>query len=146
MDIPGRDLATRDAIFLVGSNIRHDQPILGHHVRTAWRKGGAQIMDLNPVAYDFTFDLAERLIVPPQTMVETLARVARACFDKSGKGLPEGSLGEFIAAREPDQGARDIADQLTRAKRGVIVLGGRCAQSSVGRLAARSGRTGCRCR
>jgi len=123
MDIPGRDLATRDAIFLVGSNIRHDQPILAHHVRTAWRKGGAQIMDLNPVAYDFTFDLAERLIVPPQTMVETLARVAGACYEKTGKDLPEGSIGEFIKARKPDQGARDIAEQLSSAERGVIVLG-----------------------
>ncbi len=123
MDISSREIATRDAIFLVGSNIRHDQPILGHRVRTAWRKNGAKVMDLNPVAYDFHFDLTERLIVPPQTMVETLARVAKAGFEKAGKALPQGPLGEFIAARKPDQGARSIADHLAAAERGVIILG-----------------------
>src|SRR6056297_922585 len=100
MDIPGRDLATRDAIFLIGSNIRHDQPILGHRVRTAWRLQGAKVMDLNPVAYDFHFDLTERLIVPPQAMVDTLARVLHAAFEQTGKPLPEGELGEYLAARD----------------------------------------------
>ena len=123
MDIASRELADADAICLVGSNIRHDQPILGHRVRTAWRKGGARIMDVNSVAYDFHFELAERLIVPPQTMVETLGRVARAAADVSGKPLPDGKLGEFIGQRQPEPTARNIAEILKTAERGVIVLG-----------------------
>ncbi len=123
MDIPSRELATRDAIFLVGSNIRQDQPILGHRVRTAWRKGGARVMDLNPVTYDFHFDLSERLIVPPQAMVDTLARVLRAALDRCNKALPEGELGDYLKAREPDQSARDVAETLASAERAAIVLG-----------------------
>ncbi len=123
MDIPGRDLATRDAIFLIGSNIRHDQPILGHRVRTAWRLQGAKVMDLNPVAYDFHFDLTERLIVPPQAMVDTLARVLHAAFEQTGKPLPEGELGEYLAARDVDESARDLCQTLAEADQAAIVLG-----------------------
>ncbi|MFU8832126.1 MAG: NADH-quinone oxidoreductase subunit NuoG, partial [Wenzhouxiangella sp.] len=123
MTIPSREIAAADAVFLVGSNIRHDQPILGNHVRTAWRKRGATVMDLNPVAYDFNFDLSERLIVPPQTMVETLARVAKAAAELAGAGLPQGTLGEFIDQRKPEPAARNIAESLNKAERGVILLG-----------------------
>jgi len=123
MDRPSRDLASADAIFLVGSNIRHDQPILGHRVRTAWRQSGAQVMDLNPVAYDFHFDLAERLIVPPQTLVETLGRVARAAADLTGASLPEDEIGRFIGERQPEPAARNVAEALQKAERAVIVLG-----------------------
>lgn len=123
MDMPTRDWAGADAIFLVGSNIRQDQPILGHRVRTAWRTGGAKIMDLNPVAFDFHFDLTERLVVSPQHMVETLARVARAAADLTGRDLPDGTLGAFITARSPEPSARDIAGALNDAGRGVLVLG-----------------------
>ncbi len=123
MDRPSRDLAGADAIFLVGSNIRHDQPILGHRVRTAWRQSGARVMDLNPVAYDFHFDLAERLIVPPQTLVETLGRVARAAADLSDASLPDDELGRFIGERQPEPAARNVAEMLHKADQAVIVLG-----------------------
>ena len=123
MDIPSRDLATRDAIFLVGSNIRHDQPILGHRVRTAWRVNGAQVMDLNPVAYDFHFDLSQRMIVPPQAMVDSLARTLRAAFEMADKSLPDGELGDYLKARDPDQSARDVAESLAKADQAAIVLG-----------------------
>ncbi len=123
LDRPTRDLAEADAIFLVGSNITHEQPILGHRVRTAWRKNGAKVMDLNPVAYDFHFDLVERLIVPPQAMVDTLGRVAKAAADLSGRSLPEGTSGEFIAAREPDSRDRSIAEQMHSAGSGILLLG-----------------------
>ncbi|NBD95526.1 MAG: NADH-quinone oxidoreductase subunit G [Gammaproteobacteria bacterium] len=123
MDMASRDIAGADAIFLVGSNVRHDQPLLGHRVRTAWRKGQARIMDLNPVAYDCHFDLTQRLIVPPQTMVETLARVARAAADAAGKSLADDAFGRFIAEREPEPSARAVAETLLEAERGVILLG-----------------------
>ena len=123
LDRPTRDVALADAVFLVGSNIRQDQPILGHRVRTAWRRQGAKIMDLNPVAYDFHFDLIERLIVPPQAMVDTLGRVAKAAADATGKALPGGPAGEFIAAREPEPAIGKVVEALKTADNGFILLG-----------------------
>ena len=123
MDRPSRELAAADALFLVGSNIRHEVPILGHRVRTAWRIGGAIVMDLNPVAYPFHFDLTQRLIVPPQAMADSLARVCRAAIELTGCQQPDGQLGKFISAREADQVTRDIAASLRDANSAVILLG-----------------------
>ncbi len=123
LDVPTAKIAESDAVFLVGSNIRHEQPILGHRVRSAWRLGGAKIADLNSVAWDFHFDLAERLIVPPQAMVDTFARVAKAAADLTGRDLPEGKLGEYIAERQPEHDARQVAGMLQDAESGVLLLG-----------------------
>ncbi len=123
MDIPSAEIADSDAIFLVGSNIRQDQPILGHRVRTAWRRQNATIVDLNPVAYEFHFDLAERLIVPPHAMAEQLATVVRAAIEASGADLPEGSLGEWLRTIETDAVCQRIVTALRGAEKSTIVLG-----------------------
>ena len=123
MELPSREWPNIDAALLIGSNIRHDQPILGHRLRTAWRVNGARIMDLNPVAYDFHCDLSQRLIVSPQTMADTLAGVARAAAEINGVAVPGGAIGDFIAASSVDAGTRVVAETLQGAERGLIVLG-----------------------
>ena len=123
LDRPTRELSGADAVFMVGSHLRHDQPILNHRVRTAWRTQSAAIMDLNPVAWKFPFDMAERMIVAPQHMTETLARVARAAFEAAGKDVPDSSLGRFIAERSPEPAAEKIARRLIDADNGFLVVG-----------------------
>ncbi|MDZ7791197.1 MAG: NADH-quinone oxidoreductase subunit NuoG [Xanthomonadales bacterium] len=123
LDVPTAKISEADAILLVGSNIRHEQPILGHRVRTAWRRNNARIADLNSVAWDFHFDLAERMIVPPQAMVDTFARLAKAAADLTGKRLPDGKLGEFIGQRHPEQEVEQVAKMLKDAESGVLLLG-----------------------
>ena len=123
MDIASRDWPDCDAILLLGSNIRHDQPILGHRVRTAWRKNQARVMDINPVAYPFHFDLIERSIVAPQHMVGRLAAVTRAALDLKGHQPGDDVLGQCLAAATVDEQAKRMAEQLASAERGLIVLG-----------------------
>jgi len=123
LDIPIAGIAACDAIFLVGSNIRHEQPILGHRVRTAWRNNGAKIADLNSMAWDCHFDLTERLIVPPQAMVDTLARVARSAAELAGIDLPEGRLGAYIGQRQTDDSTRQVASLLRESASGAVLLG-----------------------
>ncbi|MFU8878436.1 MAG: molybdopterin-dependent oxidoreductase, partial [Wenzhouxiangellaceae bacterium] len=82
-----------------------------------------RVMDLNPIAWRFPFDMHERLIVAPQLMVETLARVARAAFELAGRDLPDNELGKFIAARDPEPAAHNIARALTDADHGFLVVG-----------------------
>jgi len=123
LDRPMQDLSSADAVFLVGSYLRHEQPILNHRVRTAWRKHGARVMDLNPVAWDFPYDLAQRVIVPPQQMVVALARVVHAAYRAVDAELPASGLGRFVAGHEPDEAARAVAEALRDADRGCLVLG-----------------------
>jgi len=120
MDRSLADLATADRVLLVGSHVRHDQPLLAHRLRTAWREHGCQLFDINPVAYDCHFDLAARCIVAPHVMPVALARVAAAAAALAGRGVPEHIALEGI---EADAMARDIAQQLMNAKAGAVLLG-----------------------
>ncbi|MFO7762826.1 MAG: NADH-quinone oxidoreductase subunit NuoG, partial [Wenzhouxiangellaceae bacterium] len=123
LDRPTRDVSGADAVFMVGSHLRHDQPILNHRVRTAWRKQQAAVMDLNPVAWKFPFDMTERMIVAPQHMTETLARVVKAAFDATGKDVPDSPLGRFIAERSPEPAADKVARGLIDADDGFLIVG-----------------------
>ncbi|MCA1779230.1 MAG: NADH-quinone oxidoreductase subunit NuoG [Xanthomonadaceae bacterium] len=123
LDRPMHDLSRADAVFLIGSYLRHDQPILNQRVRSAWRANKAAIMDLNPIAWSFPFDFARRLIVAPQNMVETLARVARAAFELKQADFPDSALGRFIEQRQPDSASSDIAARLDQANDGFVLVG-----------------------
>ena len=72
--MPVAELDKADAILIVGSNLRHEVPLLHQRVRQAWRRG-AKAYVVNPVDFEFTFDLADKAIVPPSSIAETL-RVA----------------------------------------------------------------------
>jgi len=122
MDMATAQWPTADAIFLIGSNIRHDQPILGHRVRTAWRQSGAQIMDLNPAAYDFHFDLTERLIDAPQRMVPVLAGVVQKVAKDQGLTLPDG-FEAISPSTDHGEAIERVVATLKSADRGLIVLG-----------------------
>jgi len=123
MDRPLRDISSADAVFMVGSHLRHDQPILNNRVRTAWRINQAAVMDLNPVAWKSPFDLSERMIVAPQHMTETLARVAKAAFGVAGEMPPDSPLGRFIAERQPEPTAEKIARRLYESDNGFLLVG-----------------------
>ncbi len=123
LDRSTRDLACADSVVMIGSYLRHDQPILNQRVRTAWRSNSATVMDINPIAWRFPFDMHERLIVAPQHMLETLARVARAAFDQAAETLPDTPLGEFIAAREVEPAARNMARALAESDNGFVIVG-----------------------
>lgn len=106
-----------DAVLLVGSNIRKQQPLIGHRLRKAGMRG-AQIMDVNPYAFEFTFPLKERVIVAPQEMVAALSAVLIALCDIKGK-RPPSWLEPVVVSTQ----ARSIADQLVHAKRPTVLLG-----------------------
>ena len=63
------------------------------------------------------------MIVAPQHMTETLARVARAAFEAAGQDVPDSSLGRFIAERSPEPAAEKIARRLIDADNGFLVVG-----------------------
>ncbi|WP_407351864.1 NADH-quinone oxidoreductase subunit NuoG [Luteimonas sp. R10] len=70
--IPVADIAKADAVAIVGSNLRHEVPLLHHRVRQAWRQG-AKVHVVNPVDFEFAFDIAGKHIVPPSRIADALA-------------------------------------------------------------------------
>lgn len=74
-------------IFIIGSNIQKEQPMVAMRVRKATLKG-ANVVVLNPVDYDFNFKVHAKHIVAPHEMVEALARTN------------EGPLSKFLESKE----------------------------------------------
>jgi len=110
-----------DTILLIGSNIRHEAPILGQRVRKAWRSG-AQVAALNPVDWNFHFTLANKLIVAPQHLVAELAALAQAVSRSSGKDIPE-SLQAAVTGIEPAETHTAMAEMLGSDGNKMLILG-----------------------
>ncbi len=129
------DFETVDAALLIGSNIRKEQPILGHRLRKAARKGAA-IMAVNPVDYAFTYPLAGKVICNPAELTSHLAAIVKVLADKSDKSLPSAAR-KWLTGVKPDDQETRIAATLMKKKK-AIVLFGPLAQNSFCAPAARA--------
>jgi len=72
--MPVADIEQADAIVLVGSHIRFEVPLLHQRIRKAVTRG-AKVHVVNPVDFDFTFDVASKRIVPPSQLAAALGKV-----------------------------------------------------------------------
>ncbi|MDH3870788.1 MAG: NADH-quinone oxidoreductase subunit NuoG [Gammaproteobacteria bacterium] len=108
------------AALVIGSNTRKEQPIAGHRLRKAALAGGA-VMFVNPVDYEFNFDVRARAIVPPSRMAQTLAGIA-ACFPDAGSSAGE-AVRALISDATPDDTQRAIAGALRDAGKATVLLG-----------------------
>jgi len=69
---PVAEIEQADAIVIVGSNLRHEVPLLHQRVRKAWNRG-AKVHVVNPVDFEFAFDIASKAIVPPSKLADALS-------------------------------------------------------------------------
>lgn len=115
------ELENNDAVLLIGSWIRKDQPIAGHRLRKAALKG-ATIMAVNAVDYDFNFPIEEKVITSPAEMVNSLAAITKALLNLSGKAAAEG-LDALLNNVTADDAHLDIAKHLQSADKATVILG-----------------------
>jgi NADH-quinone oxidoreductase subunit G len=66
-----------DLILIVGSQLRHEVPLLHQRVRKAWTRG-AKVHVINPVDFDFAFEVAGKQIVAPSRIADALGSAALA--------------------------------------------------------------------
>ena len=91
ISIPIEKISEMDAITLVGSNIRKEQPLLGLRVRKAALRG-ANVDAINPIAWDFNFPLGADVVVSPNVLPYTLARVLAAVCKVRDAKFPTGCI------------------------------------------------------
>ncbi len=72
--MPSAEIDSAGAIVIVGSHLRVELPLLHQRVRKAFRKG-AKVYAVNPVDFDFAFDLTDKRIVPPSALADALGKV-----------------------------------------------------------------------
>ena len=111
------DLEAQDAVFVVGSNIRHEAPILAHRLRKAARKG-AKISFANRIRYQHHFDVDAYL--EGEGLVALLAGVAVAAAD--GKELPK-SVAKICKDVRPGAEQQRVALALRDGKESLVLLG-----------------------
>jgi len=116
------DLEQLDAVLLIGSNIRKEQPLLGLRLRKAFLRG-ARVMAVNPLDYEFSFDLSAKLIAAPDGLAPALARIAKALSKAGRKPLPA-EVEAWCANGESSAAEQTIAETLLRGTKVSVLLGG----------------------
>ncbi len=127
------------AILLVGSNLRHELPLVNHRVRKAARQG-ARVYAINPLDFDLNYALADKAVLTPAAMLDALLGLAKAANDAGH--LPESDeLANAIASLTADAEARALYQALKDAGEAAVLIFGELAathpQASILRAAAR---------
>jgi NADH-quinone oxidoreductase subunit G len=118
LGIPINEIEQCDAILLIGSNIRKEQPILGHRVRKMTLKGG-QAMAINLVDHPFNFELSEKSIVNADNLPFALAGVVKALADENLTQEEQ----VLLANIEPTALEKKIAQQLKAGNKTAVFMG-----------------------
>lgn len=115
------DLENNDAVLLIGSDIRRDQPIAAHRLRKAAHRG-LRLSCVNSVDYDFYMPVAQKIIVQPAMIASQLAGIAKALSDLSGADLPAEFKG-LLATVTSTEEQRAIAESLNNGKISSVLIG-----------------------
>jgi NADH-quinone oxidoreductase subunit G len=111
------DLENQNSILLLGCNIHREVPLAGVRVRKAFRNG-AQLFAINPVDYDYHFDLSSKVIVSPQELSMQVAKLVLAMSDDI-KTLPI-EVQKFLLGLEVDEATAAIARALREPKATIV--------------------------
>jgi NADH-quinone oxidoreductase subunit G len=121
LGFPVKELTTLQSVLVVGSVLRKEHPLIAQRLRQAAKKGAA-INFVNPVDDEPLMRVANKAIVAPGAMVETLAQVLKSLVEIKQTAVPE-SLRPLVDAASPNEAARNIAATLARRERAAVLLG-----------------------
>ncbi|MCG7995497.1 MAG: NADH-quinone oxidoreductase subunit NuoG [Candidatus Thiodiazotropha taylori] len=110
------DMDQMQTVFVVGGNIRKEQPILAHRLRKA-ALNGAKLHYLNPIQIDLNHS-GEQDICTPGEMAGRLAAVAKAAGVKAS-----GGAASLLNAAKVDESAKQTAANLKAADGALVMLG-----------------------
>ncbi len=112
------DIERLDGVLVIGSNLRHEVPLLAHRIRkAAVRNGGAKVAFLNPCRFDYMFPVAAYALAETDFAGE-LAAVVRAAAAAADKPVPAG-----VRAAEIGDAHRAVVAALTNGARRAVILG-----------------------
>ncbi|MEW6765845.1 MAG: NADH-quinone oxidoreductase subunit NuoG [Pseudomonadota bacterium] len=112
------DLDNRQAVLVIGSHIRHEQPLLAQRLRKA-ALAGAKISFVNPAVLPQTFEVQAQFASGNSGMVDDLAAILAALKPEGLSGM----LAALVGAAKPDPRHESVAATLKFAKRAGIYLG-----------------------
>ncbi|HEC12823.1 MAG TPA: NADH-quinone oxidoreductase subunit G [Acidiferrobacteraceae bacterium] len=125
--LPIADIEQQQGVLIIGSNVRKEQPIIGLRLRKAFL-GAARIMAINAVDYEFSFDLAHKVITPPKQFVASLSRIAKKLANETGTTIPA-AVGDWAGDVAVSDSEQDIAKVLAQTGNQTALLMGQLAVS-----------------
>ncbi|WP_458068880.1 NADH-quinone oxidoreductase subunit NuoG [Rhodanobacter sp. BL-MT-08] len=117
--LPVAEIDKVKAALIVGSDLRHEMPLVNHRLHQATKKG-AKVYLVNPAQFAFNYPLAGQAIVAPHAMVDALLAVAKAAVG-AGASAPA-ALADAIDGAHGDDGDSEVVDAL-KSGSAVIILG-----------------------
>jgi NADH-quinone oxidoreductase subunit G len=112
------DIEKLNGILVIGSNLRHEMPLLAHRIRkAAVRNDGAKVAFLNPRRFDYMFPVAAYALAETDFVAE-LSAVVRAAAAAVDKPVPSG-----VAAAEVNDSHRGVAAALLNGAGRAVILG-----------------------
>jgi NADH-quinone oxidoreductase subunit G len=112
--MPVAEIEKASVVLLVGCNIRHELPLLHQRLHKA-SKRGAKVLAINPVDFDFSFDLAGKRIVAPSRLAAALSDEGITSVLKSANGNAVIVLGELAENHAQASLLRAVARDLALA-------------------------------
>ncbi len=123
----GKDIESIEklqAILLVGSHVRKEQPLIAHRFRKAFRHHQVKISSVNPSKFRWRFKTTNELISNAEGMVANLAGIAKAIG-----GIEQANVAALINAADVNDTHKAVAKELTdAAESATIFLGNIAAQ------------------
>ncbi|KTD42583.1 NADH-quinone oxidoreductase subunit NuoG [Legionella parisiensis] len=120
--LPYAEVELKNTIVLLGCNIDREVPLAGVRVRKAARNG-AQIYAINPVDFEYRFELSDRFIISPLEMPMQLAKLALALAGDI-KNLPT-EVQKLLIGLEPDKATQRVAKAL-KDEQACLITGALC--------------------
>lgn len=120
------ELAQNEAILIVGSTIRKEQPLLAQRLRQSVKKGLALSL-VNPHGDELLTSVAGELVVRPDQLVEGVLQVIKAVTELKSVAAPTGI---DLAGVEVTEAARTIAKSFDGKEKSAILLGNIAQQSN----------------
>jgi len=109
------DVEALEGALIVGSDLRHEMPLLAHRLRKAAVTGGAKVAFLNPRRLDYMFPVAA---YSSAELVGELTALLHAAAQSAGKSVPEGTAAASVSDEH-----RSMVGALTHGTRRAVILG-----------------------
>ena len=111
------DVEKLEGVLFVGSNLRHEMPLLAHRIRKAAVKAGAQVAFLNPRVFEYFFPIAA-YGVAQRDLVDEMTAVVQAVAAVADRPVPSGMRPATVTDSH-----RAMAAALVTGTRRAIILG-----------------------
>lgn len=121
----GKDIQSIErlqAILLVGSHVRKDQPLVAHRFRKAFRHHQVKISSVNPRKFNWRFKTTNELISNAEGMVHNLASIAQAVG-----GIDQANINDLIKNADVSDTHKAVAKELADAGEAATIFLGNIA-------------------